>query len=98
MDELDSSVSERQGFLFGEWKTFLLEHKGLEKGDPLPLYLFVVVMEALLFFLEGSWRRCVLGFEVVGWEGAVGGVAHLHFGDDTLIFVESCADRFTYLC
>ena len=52
MDELDSLVSEQQGFFFGEWKTFFLEHKGFERGDPLPPNLFFVVMEALIVFLE----------------------------------------------
>lgn len=52
VDELDSLVSEQQGFFFGEWKTFFLEHKGFERGDPLPPNLFFVVMEALIVFLE----------------------------------------------
>lgn len=34
--EFDSLVSEQQGFLFGEGKTFFLEHRGFKKGDPLP--------------------------------------------------------------
>ena len=64
-------------------KPFKME-KGLRQGDPLSLYLFIVVREALVCLLKKADEMNLI--EAVHIGKAKVSLKHLQFADDTLIF------------
>ena len=68
---------------------FFQSSRGLRHGDPLSLYLIIIVMEALSFLLK---RAKVGGFlprwQFSGRRGAGVEISHLLFTYDTLVFYE----------
>lgn len=68
----------------GEWLDSFISERGLQQGDPLSPYLFVLCMEVLgntirTAVQQGTWKACRL---------SRGGPAlsHLYFADDLLLF------------
>ena len=69
--------------------------KGLRQGDPLSPLLFNVVADAFSNFLTAASREGVL-------EGLVphlkeGGLTHLRYADDTIIFLDNSETNFEIL-
>ena len=78
---------------------FFCSSRGLRQGDPLSLYLFVIVMVALNCLLKKAKSGgFLLGWRVSGKGGEGVKVLHLLFANDTLVFCEPSHDQLTYLC
>lgn len=74
----------------GEPAGFFRSSRGLRLGDPLPPFLFILIMEVLSRLLD----KAVAGGFIKGFKvdrDAVPGlsVSHLLFADDTLVFCEA---------
>jgi hypothetical protein len=73
--------------LNGEPGEFFGTHKGLRQGGPLPPLLFNLVVDALTSILrKGSQEGLIKGLipELVD-----GGLTHLQYADDIIIFLEA---------
>ena len=74
----------------GNPKDFFGSSRGLRQGGPLSLLLFVIVMEALSWLLDGAvLAGHIFGFTVGPRSHTPLMVTHLHFADDTLIFCDA---------
>ena len=77
---------------------FFQSSRGLRQGDPLSLYLFVIVMEALSCLLKRAREGGFLsGWQLSGKGGAGVEITHLLFADDTLVFYGPSIDQVSYL-
>ena len=77
---------------------FFPSSKGLQQGDPLSPYLFVMGMEVLSTLI----RRVVEGGFLSGCRIRGGGrqsvhISHLLFADDTIVFCEARKEHLTHL-
>ncbi|XP_034681039.1 uncharacterized protein LOC117910973 [Vitis riparia] len=77
---------------------FFSSSKGLQQGDPLSPYLFVMGMEVLSVLI----RRAMEGGFISGCKfqrdrGRAAHVAHLLFADDTIVFCEAKKEYLTNL-
>jgi hypothetical protein len=67
---------------------------GVKQGDPLSLFLFVLVMEAFSWMISAIYSRgLILGFSVGTREVDRVEVSHLLFADDTLVFCGADASQ-----
>ena len=74
----------------GSPKDFFGSSRGLRQGDPLSLLLFVIVMEALSWLLDGAVLAGHISRFIVGPRSHTPlMVSHLLFADDTLIFCDA---------
>ena len=72
----------------GSPKDFFGSSGGLHQGDPLSPLLFVIVMEALSWLLDGAIQAGHISRFTVGSKSHTPSmVTHLLFADDTLISV-----------
>ena len=71
----------------GSPKGFFRSKRGIRQGDPLSPFLFLLVMEPLNYMLV---RAKELGW-ISGFKASSLGtsVSHLHFADDTLVFLDA---------
>ena len=77
---------------------FFQSSRGLRQINPLSLYLFVVVMEALSCLIKRAVRGGFLSPYQVRHRGGEGvKISHLLFADDTLIFCKANEDQVTFL-
>jgi hypothetical protein len=78
----------------GSLATFLNSSRGVRPGDPLSLFLFVIVIEAFSRMVKASIDHSLfLGF-VVGTRGSEQvHISHLLFADDTLVFSGASLDQ-----
>ena len=77
---------------------FFESSRGLRQGDPLPLLLFVLVMEALGRMLDKTVHDGYMsGFGVGRLEGRSLAVSRLLFANDTLIFCDADLDQVLFL-
>jgi len=65
---------------------FCLE-RGLRQGDPLSLFLFLIVAEGLHIMMQSVVEHGMFAPYMVGAQGAVD-ISHLQFADDTLLVVD----------
>ena len=72
----------------GEQGEFFRTYRGLRQGDPLSPILFNLVGDALDLILESAKKAGVL----VGLSPNLieGGITHLQYADDTILFVKPC--------
>ena len=78
---------------------FFQSSRGLRQGEPLLLYLFVIVMETFNRLLKRAVSGGFLSScSVRGRRGEEVQVSHLLFANDTLIFCEVKEEQLTYLC
>jgi hypothetical protein len=75
--------------LNGEPGEFFRTYKGLRHGDPLSPLLFNLVADALTMMLKKGCRAGMINGVIL--ELIEGGLTHLQYADDTMIFIE--ADR-----
>jgi hypothetical protein len=69
---------------------FFNSSRGVRQGDPLSLFLFVIVMEAFSRMVKASVEHGLfLGFVVGGSGNELVHISHLLFADDTLIFTRA---------
>lgn len=90
MEKLDSGVCFFcQIFDFGEWVSegFIPNPKGLRKGDPSSLFLFVIIGEALSRMLSLVMGANLISSFRIALRVPL--VSHLQFADDTIIFCEA---------
>ena len=77
---------------------FFPSSRGLQQGDPLSPYLFVIVMEALSCLIN----RAVEGNYLVGSRIAVGrgenlSISHLFYADNTILFCKADSDQLKFM-
>ncbi|XP_035843953.1 uncharacterized protein LOC110931403 [Helianthus annuus] len=65
--------------------------KGMRQGDPLSLFLFLVVMEALSYFIDKAVGRGV--FKGISLTNGGPCVSHLFYADDAIIMGEWCVEN-----
>jgi hypothetical protein len=73
--------------LNGELGTFFRSYKGLRQGDPLSPLLFNLVADGLAAILQKAAERGVL--EGVTPNLVNGGLTHLQYADDTVLFIQN---------
>ena len=74
-------------------------YRGLRQGDPLSLFLFDIVMEALSRMLVvNTMAGQFSGFLLGNATGSLMTVSHLLFADDTLVFYDADNNHITTLC
>lgn len=74
---------------YGQWQPlwFLSKFKGVEKGDPLSPYLFILVIEVFSILTNKDMMGGLLsGFRAKGRGREEMLVMHMLFADDTLVF------------
>ena len=77
---------------------FFGSYRGLRQGDPLSLFLFDIVMEALSRMLVAATMAGQFsGFLVGNATGSLMTVSHLLFADDTLVFCDADNNHITTL-
>jgi hypothetical protein len=82
----------------GSLVCFISSFRGFRQGDPLFLFLFVIVMEVLSNMITTTVDRgLLLGFSVGSRPPAVN-ISHLLFADDTLIFCGANPNHLRHLC
>ena len=83
----------------GSPSDFFGSSRGLQQGDPLSLFLFAIVMEALSRMLVvATIAGQFSGFLVGNVSGSLMMVSHLLFVDDTLVFCDANNNRIAALC
>lgn len=81
--------------LNGESVNYLKISRGLRQRDPLSLFLFLIVVEALGAMLAKGFQSALLEGILIGKEGVV--VSYLQLADDTLILFRGSADQMRIL-
>ncbi|XP_065628619.1 uncharacterized protein LOC136067152 [Quercus suber] len=82
----------------GYLSDFFGSTRGLRQGDPLSLFLFDIVMEALSRMLDTAIVAGQFsGFSVGNANGSLLTVSHLLFTDDTLFFYDADSNHMTVL-
>ena len=82
----------------GSPSDFFGSSRGLRQGDPLYLFLFAIVMEALSRMLvTATVAGQFSGFSVGNASGSLMMVSHLLFADDTLVFCDANSNHIAAL-
>jgi len=84
----------------GSATDFFVASRGLQQGDPLPPFLFLLVMEVLIRMIEAdSSAGLIFGFSVSspGSNMTSTKVSHLLFVDDTIFFCDNDCEQIVNL-
>jgi hypothetical protein len=80
--------------IYGSPAGFFNSSRGVRQGDPLFLFLFVIVMEAFSRIAKASIDHSLFSGFVVGARGSEQvHISHLLFADDTLVFSGASLDQ-----
>lgn len=82
----------------GSPEGFSPAHRGLRQGDPLSLFLFIIVMEGLNNMVKKA--KCngwIKGFEAARSGNNSPEITHLQYADDTLIFFDAEKEQLRFL-
>ena len=73
---------------------FFGSSRGVRQGDPLPLFLFVIVMETFSGMISATIHHgSLLGFPMGSRPSETINISHLLFVDDTLVFCGANVDH-----